>query len=387
MLKNIAILIAAGALLSPAAPLRASVPEMPTPAECDADPKKARRPECLQWIPIVPAGTMHKVILNDLGPESLAVAQDRGADINGTHDGDTPLTLAVRMGRADYVSRLISRGAHVDAPDAHGRAPLLLAVAARGAEMAGWLLREGANPNRADKDGTFPLYLAAAAGWPELVDLLVQHGAHVDARHSYADATALEIALLRRRNETREILIAAGASRPIGGWPPSVIVRHDLGADILRAALAEGADPNRKSYGGRAALHIAASAKRLDYLRALLHHGADPDARDPLGATPLLLLIAANPDDAEGARALVNAGADTNLTRNDGVSPLLLAVEMGRGDLVEALIAAPDADLNVRHPQTRKTASALADELFEREGDESFREIQQLLMRQGGRLQ
>ena len=386
MLKNIAILITACAALTPAAPSWASLSKEPPPAECSADPKEASHPKCVRWVPVVPGGTMHKIIRNDLGYEALELAQDRGADINQTHEGDTPLTMAVRIGHEGYVDRLISRGAYVDEPDANGRTPLLLAIATRSGEIANWLLQEGANPNLADKDGTFPLYLAAAAGWSDMVEMLLKNGAHVDTRHSYADASALDIAALRKQNKTREILISAGASSHSAERSPLSIVRHDMGVAALRAALEDGASANSKYSSGRTALHAAASAKRTDYMRELLRYNANPDARDLLGNTPLMLLIAADPRDAEGARALVNAGANTNLARNDGLSPLLLAVEMGRGDLVEALIAAPDADLNVRHPETRKTASSMAGDLFEKQGNASFRRIQQDLMRKGGRL-
>ena len=372
MLKNIAILIAAAVFLAPVIPARASDPEHSVSIECDIVPEKAAKIAAAGTFPR--AGILHKIIRDDLGHAALASAQDQGADINGEHRGDTPLTMAVRMGLEGYVDMLIKRGAHINTPDAHGRTPLFLAAGGRQNKIAEWLLQEGANSNIADKDGTFPLYLAAAAGWNDLVELLLKYGAHVDARHSYADASALEIAELREQDKAREILLAAGAERPKFEQSPLMIVRHDLGLPVLRAALAGGADANRAFSDGRAVLHLAASAKRTDYIRELLRHNADPNARDSLGGTPLLLLIAANPESAEGARALINAGADANLTRHDGLSPLLLAVQMGRGDLVEALIAAPDSDPDVRHPETDKArAAAAACDLLKRRGESALR--------------
>ena len=195
MLKNLALFMAAGALLIPSASARS--------AGTETNPQ---------------AGMLHEIIRDNRGFKALETAQDQGADINGMHQGETPLGFAARRGLKGYVDRLISRGADVNARDENGRAPLLLAIGGRHRVIAEWLLQEGANPGYADRDGNFPLYTAAAAGWSGMVAMLVEYGADVNARHAVADFSPLQIAVLRGRGQVEKILLQAGAKFL---YPPS----------------------------------------------------------------------------------------------------------------------------------------------------------------------
>ena len=64
------------------------------------------------------------------------------------------------------------------------------------------------------------------------------------------------------------------------------LARDNLGAEI-RAAIADGADPNSANAFKQTALHIASLHGNLEALAALLECGADPNAANERGMRPL----------------------------------------------------------------------------------------------------
>ena len=58
-------------------------------------------------------------------------------------------------------------------------------------------------------------------------------------------------------------------------------------AAVARLLLEQGADANRVTMGGEAALHRAASVDRAEVVEALLAQGADPNLKDASGRRPI----------------------------------------------------------------------------------------------------
>ena len=101
-----------------------------------------------------------------------------GADPNSRNDnGDTPLHLAVRHGRAEALAALLNAGA--DPNSWGGNVETLLRLAARHghAEALAALLKAGADPHAQDSRGRTPLYWAESGGRADVVTLLQAHGA------------------------------------------------------------------------------------------------------------------------------------------------------------------------------------------------------------------
>jgi ankyrin repeat protein len=115
-------------------------------------------------------------------------------------------------------------------------------------------------------------------------------------------------------------------------------------AAAIRAALADGADPDARDAAGSPALMLATVARAPDAVRALIDAEADVDEQDAERFNPLLYA------GAEGLLeilTLVNeAGADPALTNRYGGVALIPASERGHVDVVHYLLSETDVDVD-----------------------------------------
>ena len=139
-------------------------------------------------------------------------------------------------------------------------------------------------------------------------------------------------------------------------------------ADVLVAALSEGADPHAVDTEGVPAILHAADTGRVDLVKPLLDAGATLTATDNIGWTPLMAAVAAKSSELVGillthganpnhvAREdtpltiaasdselgiltlLLNHGADPDLRRPDGWTPLMLGAFRGDAARVRLLL-------------------------------------------------
>jgi ankyrin repeat protein len=89
---------------------------------------------------------------------------------------------------------------------------------------------------------------------------------------------------------------------------------------------------------GRTALHLAATAGKLEATRVLLAHGAPTEARDSDGYTPLIL--AGRYGRGDVVRALLAAGADVRAEDGAGHKASDAARHGGHAALADLLIEA-----------------------------------------------
>ncbi len=112
---------------------------------------------------------------------------------------------------------------------------------------------------------------------------------------------------------------------------------------MLDEALAEAQSASSPA-SPSASLHRAALEGDLPAIRRHIEDGTNLNARDPSGASPLI--IAATFGQTEVARALIEAGADVNQQNSDGSTALHTAALFCRTEIVQALLdAGADKDI------------------------------------------
>lgn len=193
-------------------------------------------------------------------PGATGIIPSLGMDRAGVHTWDqyvrNPLILAASRGDASTVQALLRAGANVEAQDGDGRTALLAAVDR---------LQTPSGPE---------------AGYGAAIRLLLDHGANV---HATTRTVRIGVSGI---GET-PLLVAAG-----GGchWKR---IGQGVHAQVMRALLDHGADPNAASTSGVTPLMRAVDCKNLPAAQTLLRAGARVNARDAAGRTALGLAASA----------------------------------------------------------------------------------------------
>jgi ankyrin repeat protein len=147
----------------------------------------------------------------------------RGADVEESWAGRTPLIAAARLCRADAVKLLLDKGANVNARETCGDDALILAAWRCPAGLVEELLDHGANVNGRDRcTGETPLSCAAQEGRTDTVELLLARGAAVDPRTKIG-FTPLTLAFIFRRSDAAKVLRAKGANVFSALWPIAAV--------------------------------------------------------------------------------------------------------------------------------------------------------------------
>lgn len=153
--------------------------------------------------------------------------------------GDSPLHLAVRSGREDIVSTIISSGSHIDWQDNNLRTPL---HHAESASIARILLENGANVDAQDYQGRTILHTIADCGSYEVAKVLIKFRANLNIQDDDG-RSAIHFA---RTGEMARLLLDNGADIGIlgrldhslyhslvtGNRMEAVLVLIDRGVDV-----------------------------------------------------------------------------------------------------------------------------------------------------------
>ena len=192
-----------------------------------------------------------------------------------------------------------------------------------------WVWRRTADPNRKTASRVAAFALAFTISTAVLTGLLLKQ-------------QALRSAILLDHFRLARLFVAIGAD-PNGRDSFGETALADAawgGVGDLAAVnelIAMGADVNEEQFGALGgmlpsgtALHVAASAGRVQVCKSLLEAGGDVNAKNQQGVTPLLVGL------SHGSIAcvptLLDHGADVNAADNRGRSALMLLMNFGPAD-------------------------------------------------------
>jgi ankyrin repeat protein len=274
-------------------------------------------------------------------------------DINATDDdGATALYLAALNGNDDVVKALINQGANVNVADHKGWTPLMSATKKGHLTTVQALL--GApriNINAQKSDGVTALYLAALNGHYDLVKALIDQGGDVSigANDGW---TPLMLAAEKGHLTTVQALLGAPDididAQKLDGATALIVAAANGKNDLVKALIDKGGDVNIRAHDGWPPLIFAAEKGHLTTVQALLSApDIDIDAQISNGVTALYLAALNGKD--EFVKALINKGANVNVRTNDGWTPLVSAAEKGHLTTVQALLGAPDIDIDAQN--------------------------------------
>ncbi|XP_059243829.1 ankyrin repeat and SOCS box protein 14 [Mustela nigripes] len=293
-----------------------------------------------------------------------------------THNGETPLFLAVSTCLLENAHFLLLNGCNPNAKNSEGISPLLTAVLHNSYEMAALLISYGADVNLRCTNERTALHEAAKLGRQDIVKLMLVSGAHPDPQSSYG-FTPLALAAQSGHTEIMEMLLQKGANA-LGqaSDSSSILLEAASGGnpDSVTLLLEHGADANIPKNSGHLPIHVAADRGHLLVLKILVpvtdlaaikQSGISPVHCAAAGAHPecLELLIqegfdvnfmldqrirkhyddhrksalyfAVSNGDLSSVKLLLSAGA---LPNQDPVNCLQIALRMGNYELISLLL-------------------------------------------------
>lgn len=136
-----------------------------------------------------------------------------------TADGDSPLSLALSLGRKSLVSILIKGGADVNARNGQDLTLLHQAILKEDAETAVFLLDQGADMNALTGEQESPLQLAIHCRLPTVVDSLCSLGVSFSSPDNKGDPP-LWTALESEQDEVATVLVRHGVDTDCWGPGP-----------------------------------------------------------------------------------------------------------------------------------------------------------------------
>ncbi|KDQ07885.1 hypothetical protein BOTBODRAFT_119484, partial [Botryobasidium botryosum FD-172 SS1] len=212
---------------------------------------------------------LHKAV-ELTGPEAIPIIKallKAGADVNAQNrDGDTPLSRAYRYNRPFCVRALIRAGADPNISGSYSAStpPFVVDLlrSSDGASVVAKVLATGIDVNATDENGHTLLDHATFCGSPSAVMALLRAGA--DARVETAWPPLCSATVLVQQEggaESMRALVEAGADIEAeagdNGWTPLCHAVDAKSPAAVRLLLQLGADVDRKSGGGSAAIHVA----------------------------------------------------------------------------------------------------------------------------------
>uniref|UniRef100_A0A670J4V5 NFKB inhibitor beta n=1 Tax=Podarcis muralis TaxID=64176 RepID=A0A670J4V5_PODMU len=189
-----------------------------------------------------------------------------------TEDGDTALHLAVIHEHEAFLDSILqyTQGTdYLDIQNDLGQTALHIAVILGAADFVGKLVSAGAGLCVQEKGGHTALHLACREGQRECVQVLL--APHVAQRPCEGSGFRAQLDCTN-----------------FDGYTPLhvAVLRKDL--DVVSLLISGGADLNKPELScGRSPLHLAVESQNPEVVECLLRAGADPESRMYVGYTPM----------------------------------------------------------------------------------------------------
>ncbi len=242
-------------------------------------------------------------------------------DINRISWGESPLSIACRLGHLDIVRYLLDKGADINAPinssNALGRAVMDCRT-----EVVELLLQRGAKIGSVNGIN-HPMHLACMVDCIEGAKILIRYG---------ADPEEGDCAPWKGNVTQNYILSSQNRLADVFG----ALKNKDYAT--LEAFLKATGNPNA-THEGHSLLGIAAGEGDLAGMNLLFRYKADPNFVPEGGQAPLLAAITAR-NCVPAIKAMITKGAEVTPQIVKSWSPLSWAAMMGTPEAVQALLEA-----------------------------------------------
>ena len=289
----------------------------------------------------------------------VRAALKAGANPNARDEtGLTPLIRASSASDAEIVRALVAAGATVDVVIPNSVTPLTAAIENGDVATARVLLDAGARGDQRDGRAVEPLFATAMHARGDIAALILRDTTirpswwHLNEAARKGDTTLVRLALdhgVSPLNEQRDVLASAASGCRARDNLPVIRLLLERGArskPAVRAALAWSSP----------ALHLAAGGCNPEVIRLLVQAGDSVNARDFVGATPLM--YAASNGNADNVRVLIALGADVNARDENRIT----AFSRARSPEIKALLVAAGASQTPPRetPRTQAVRNLLA---------------------------
>lgn len=283
----------------------------------------------------------------------------RGADVSLVAKGTSALHFACSGTHCEAVRIMTEKGADIDAINRDGYTPLMLAAKNSRADFIQILIEHRANANIQDRNYfCTALHYSCMIGAVNCVALLAKVSA-VDIQNK-ENLTALLCAVrgnfsAKTTLDMVKALLARSASVHVADKMnnlPVVYAVHAGNVDVVSALLDRGADVNTLDGKGKSILCIAVESNFIDCVKILVQRRVKINERGLDGETHLHRAIRANNVDL--VKLLIDNHADVNVMNAQGVPPIQYAFEEGNERCMGMLI---EGGVQVNRPYDVSTCS------------------------------